>query len=181
MMEDRANKLTPPASGGTPWNFTMLHSFSNVPDGAYPYASLIFDQHGALYGTTRAGGNSEFGTVYKLTPPVAGGTQWTETVLYSFMSGADGADPFGGLIIDQHGALYGTTREGANAGNGTVYKLTPPPRGGTPWNFTVLHSFTGAPDGGSPSAGLILDRHDALYGSTGSGGNSGYGTVFKVE
>jgi uncharacterized repeat protein (TIGR03803 family) len=79
------------------------------------------------------------------------------------------------------GALYGTTREGANAGNGSVFKLTPPAGGGTPWSLTVLHSFTGAPDGGNPYAGLVFDRTGALYGTTSAGGNSGFGTVFFVQ
>jgi uncharacterized repeat protein (TIGR03803 family) len=81
-------KLAPPAKGGTQWSRTLLHGFSSAPDGVQPYAGVIFDGSGALYGTTTFGGNPAFGTVYKLTPPATGGgTLWTETVLYSFTGG----------------------------------------------------------------------------------------------
>src|SRR5262249_22218035 len=148
-------KLTPPASGTT-WNFTLLYAFGPVsgsnggPDGAIPsYAPLVFDNSGALYGTTRAGGPCQncglgFGTVYKLTPPAGGappGTLWTEAVLHFFAGTPDGADPYGGVIFGDDGALYGTTRA---TGFGTVYKLTPPASGapsGSPWTMTQLYRF----------------------------------------
>ena len=71
----------------------MLYSFKGQPDGANPQGTLIADTQGALYGTTVNGGSHNHGTVFTLTPPAAGQTQWTESVLYSFTGGADGGTP----------------------------------------------------------------------------------------
>ncbi|MGH9208408.1 MAG: choice-of-anchor tandem repeat GloVer-containing protein, partial [Acidimicrobiales bacterium] len=164
-------KLSP---GGTE---TVLHSFTGSPiDGANPYAGLIADSSGNLYGTTYGGGASQNGVVFKLTP---GGT---ETVLYSFCSltgCSDGAAPQAGLIADSSGNLYGTTAAGGasaacTVGCGVVFKLTP---GGTE---TVLYSFTGGGDGALPEAGLIADSSGNLYGTTEIGGALNSGTVFKL-
>src|SRR5262249_25609456 len=126
-------------------------------------------------GTTRAGGPCQncglgFGTVYKLTPPAGGappGTLWTEAVLHFFAGTPDGADPYGGVIFGDDGALYGTTRA---TGFGTVYKLTPPASGapsGSPWTMTQLYRFQNAPDGRDPFAGVVFDRHKKrMYGTT---------------
>ena len=94
-----------------------------------PYAGLIADEEGALYGTTGNGGIN-FGTVFKLTPPANGQTTWTETVLYRFCSQpscSDGGLPLAGLIFDKEGVLYGTTFGGGSSGlvGGTVFKMTP--------------------------------------------------------
>jgi uncharacterized repeat protein (TIGR03803 family) len=168
----------------------VLYSFCSQPscsDGGAPSAGLIADEHGALYSTTRSGGISNNGTVFKLTPPPKGQTGWTETVLYSFCSQpscSDGAFPFAGLIADEQGAFYGTTAGGGVGNNGTVFKLTPPPKGQTGWTETVLYSFCSQPscsDGAGPYAGLIADEQRELYGTTSGGGSSGgYGTVFKL-
>ena len=132
-------KLTPPAKGQTAWTETVLYSFCSQPscsDGVNPYAGLIADKEGALYGTTLAAGVAQLGgTVFKLAPPAKGQTAWTETVLYRFSGGSDGADPFAGLIADKQGALYGTTiggGSGCSSGCGTVFKLNlcPEPK----WN-----------------------------------------------
>jgi uncharacterized repeat protein (TIGR03803 family) len=169
----------------------VLYSFCSLPncnDGASPYAGLIADEQGALYGTTLGGGtgvgNSGQGVVFKLTPPAKGQTAWTETVLYIFCSllnCSDGATPMAGLIADNSGALYGTTRlGGTGSDDGTVFKLIPPAKGHTAWTEIVLHSFTGSPDGRNTVAGLIADNWGALYGTTVLGGASDYGTVFKL-
>jgi uncharacterized repeat protein (TIGR03803 family) len=139
-------KLTPPSQGQTEWTETVLYSFCSLPncsDGKNPLGStLIADRQGTLYGTTSAGGATDLGTVFKLTPPRKGQTDWVETVLYNFCSVpncSDGATPAGGLItdnpsasddegpfnthlfIDKHGALYGTTFYGGGAADsGTV-------------------------------------------------------------
>jgi uncharacterized repeat protein (TIGR03803 family) len=100
-------------------NETVLHTFTGAPDGASPSAGLISDATGNLYGTTGLGGLYGWGTVFKLDP--AG----NETVLHSFTSGEDGAVPWGGLIRDAQGGLYGTTYYGGAYGAGTVFKITP--------------------------------------------------------
>ncbi|MCI0598780.1 MAG: hypothetical protein L0Y60_04545, partial [Beijerinckiaceae bacterium] len=121
-------KLAPPAAGKTQWTETVLYSFK---DHHYGYANpgLIFDKQGALYGTTNGGG-AYMGTVFKLTPPGIGQTQWTWTLLNQFGRTTNGGlKPYAGLILDNTGALYGTTSVGGFApdplrGFGTVFKLT---------------------------------------------------------
>jgi len=150
---------------------TVLHSFqSQSGDGYYPYAGLVMDKTGNLYGTTYGGGAYGEGTVYKVAP--AG----TETVLYSFGSQAgDGANPFAGFIMDKKGNLYGTTDWGGTYGAGTVYKVTP---AGTE---TILYSFgSQSGDGANPQACLVMDKTGNLYGTTYGGGAYGSGTVYKV-
>jgi uncharacterized repeat protein (TIGR03803 family) len=154
---------------------TTLYSFTGGSDGAYPYAGLIQDRAGNLYGTTEWGGNYGFGTVFKLEQ---GGT---ETILYSFTGGSDGAQPLAGLIRDPAGNLYGTTWKGGDLpacygqGCGVVFKLD---SAGTE---TVLYAFTGGLDGWAPRAGLIRDAAGNFYGTTYAGGAFDLGTVFKLD
>jgi len=170
-------KLTPPASSGGQWTENVLYRFKGGVDGWQPNGSLIFDKQGALYGATgNGGGKANAGTVFKLTPPATSGGQWTETVLYRFSGGADGDGPFGGLVFDQEGALYGATGFGGPQG-GFVFKLTPPKSGQGPWTKTLLANLGQA--GGQPSVGLIFDNQGALYG-VGSGDILQSGAVFKL-
>jgi uncharacterized repeat protein (TIGR03803 family) len=171
------------SSAGAQATFKTLHKFTGGTDGDAPYAGLIFDQVGNLYGTTFQGGAHGWGTVFQLTPNQNGG--WTEHVLDSFCSPtncADGQRPQAGLIFDQVGNLYGTTWEGGAQGPGTVFQLTPNQNGG--WTEHVLHSFCSRPhcaDGGNPFAGLTFDLVGNLYGTTSTGGRSQYGgTVFQL-
>ena len=103
----------------------------------------------------------------------------TETVLYAFKGGSDGANPEAGLIADSNGNLYGTTAEGGASNVGTVFELMPPAVAGGAWTETVLHTFTGGSDGGNPKGSLIADSKGNLYGTT-SGGTSNGGTVFEL-
>jgi uncharacterized repeat protein (TIGR03803 family) len=103
-----------------------------------------------------------------------------ETVLHAFSGGTDGAFPYGGVVRDAAGNLYGTTSAGGNTGCGgggcgTVFKLD------KQGNETVLYTFTGGTDGGTPYAGLIRDRAGILYGTAFIGGATGNGVVFKVS
>jgi len=158
----------------TSGNETVLHSFTNSPDGAQPVASLVMDKSGNLHGTTVGGGASNFGTVFEVD------TTGKETVLHSF-SGVDGGFPEAGLVMDKAGNLYGTTASGGSANAGTVFKLA------TSGTETVLHSFTDVPDGAVPNAGLVRDEAGNLYGTTAFGGAFGddpfpsTGTVFEVD
>ena len=157
-----------------PWQETVLYSFLNGGDGAYPgYGNLIF-QAGDIYGSTAGGGNSGLGTVYELMPS---GDGWTESVLHSF-SGSDGATPFSGVLFDSSGNLYGTTTAGGTGNAGTVFKMTY--SSGSGWTESVLYSFLNGNDGGYPTAGLTLGSSGVLYGATSNGGSGGGGTVFKL-
>ncbi len=178
-----AFELSPREGGG--WTETVLHSFGNGTDGQNPYAGLIIDAAGNLYGTTGGGGIHGDGTVFELSPREGGG--YTETVLHSFGNPAtqDGNGPLGGLISDAAGNLYGTTEGGGIHSGGTAFELSPREGGG--WTETLLHSF-GNPatqDGFAPSAGLISDSAGNLYSTTFLGGihscqGAGCGTVFEL-
>jgi uncharacterized repeat protein (TIGR03803 family) len=152
---------------------TDLYSFSGGKDGGYPYSGLVRDAAGDLYGTTNYGGSSREGTVFKVD------TSRGETVLYSFGScDTDGCAPWGGVVLDQAGNLYGTTIEGDGAdGRGTVFKLD---AGGSE---TLLHKFVGYPsDGAYPFyTNVLMDAKGNLYGITEQGGASNEGMVYKLS
>lgn len=182
-----AFQLNRPSTSGGAWTEVVIYSFGNTPDGCSPSAGFISGQNGVLYGVTRDGGNSAFGTVFSLTPPAVPGQPWTETLLYDFAGiPNDGEYPVGNLVMGANGVLYGATLMGGAAGDGAVFSLTPPATPGGAWTETVLYSFTGAPDGSGP-AGLIM-VNGVLYGTTFAGGSlggicsaaGGCGTVFSL-
>jgi uncharacterized repeat protein (TIGR03803 family) len=144
---------------------SALYSFTDGSDGGIPYANVIQDASGNLYGTTQSGG-----TVFKLTPDNV------ETVIHPFAGGADGANPYAGLVADGSGNLYGTTQAGGAQNAGTIF--TAAPDGSAE---SVLFAFTGGIDGDQPFAGLFLGAKSELYGTTSGGGTNGLGTVFKVK
>ena len=114
------------------------------------------------------------GTVYKLTPS---NVDWTESVLHGFTTeGGDGQRPWGGVIFDQSGNLYGTTTNGPFGSFGTIYELVP---AGLTWTERILYTFQGASDGQYPYSGLIFDAAGNLYGTTCCGGADGIGTAFE--
>ncbi len=105
--------LQPPENPGDSWRERVLYSFgSSATDGVVPNSELLPANPG-FYGVTREGGAHGFGTVFLVTPPAGGGTNWSETILYSFAGSGDGAFPSGGLVTDQAGNLYGVTLVGA--------------------------------------------------------------------
>jgi len=121
-----AFELSPPATTGGKWTETLLHVFSGA-DGQYPYAALILDAKGNLYGTAIDGGANGYGAMFELSPPAKAGGAWTETVLHSFgATGTDGQNPTAALIRDGAGNLYGTAELGGAFGPyGTVFEWTP--------------------------------------------------------
>ena len=189
-------KLAANGSGG--YTESVIYRFRGGTDGWLPYGRLSIDRTGNLYGTTGFGGKKTrecphygCGVVFKLAPD--GGGAYTESVLYRFRGGRDGAGPKAGLIMDRAGNLYGTTVGGGGSskcdgGCGTVFKLTPDGSGG--YSESVLYRFTGWSNGWSPETGLILDRAGNLYGTTGLGGNNtgncspaiaGCGVVYEIH
>ena len=170
--------LRPPASVCKtvlcPWTETVLYRFTGGSDGGfgnfpYGYADvLVFDRAGNIYGTTPNGGAYGYGVVFKLTQS---GGSWTESVLWSFTGGDDGANPLSGVIFDSAGNLYGTAESGGTHGEGVVYELSPSESG---WTQSTLYSF-GAQDAPYPFGGLAMDAQGNLYGTTGgfySGGEA---------
>ena len=115
-------ELSPQSGGG--WTQTVLHNFhSDSQDGSHSWDGLIFDASGNLYGTTPDGGVNGKGAVFELSPQSGGG--WSEQILYSLGYGPDGSQPFGGLVSDTAGNLYGTTEYGGADSDGTVFELSP--------------------------------------------------------
>ncbi len=196
-------QLSPQTGGG--WTQKVLYSFTGGADGANPAAGLaILSSNGVLYGTTYGGGNAGYGTAFEMTPSANG---WSEKVLYSFQSGTDGANPVADLVIGTGGTLFGTTSQGGSItitneppscttttpcvepAWGTVFALTP--KGGGAWTESVLYTFTGASDGGTPEAALLATKSNVLYGSTFWGGKTtacpvgdypqGCGTIFELS
>jgi uncharacterized repeat protein (TIGR03803 family) len=168
--------------GGTVFKLTpagelsLLDSFDDSHQGVAPGGKLAFDQQGNVYGTAREGGTNRYlvtagdGTLFKLSP------DGTETDLYNFgADSADGIGPIGGVVIDADGNLYGVTYRGGAYGVGIVFRVSPE------GVETILHTFVNnKTDGSYPSAGLIMDSHSNVYGTTESGGLYGGGTVFEV-
>jgi hypothetical protein len=176
-------KLTRDVHGD--WKETVLHTFTGGKDGREPWAGLTFDKAGNLYGTTTRGGDTHCkgrtpygcGVAFKLTPTAEG--PWTESVIHTFeTTGTGGYLPYGGLTFDSGGNLYGTAYLGGDnsvscfgdSGCGVVYELIPRAHG--PWKETVLHAFTGGPDGGIPLFYVTLDSRGNVYGTTIYGGNT---------
>lgn len=168
--------------------YKVIYSFTGGTDGGNPFSDLTLDSAGNLYGTTSGGGtgtacNGGCGTVFELKRTADG---WQEQVLYSFAGGADGSNPEAGVVFDSSGNLYGTAARGGDSSwGGTVFKLSPNPRG--QWTELTIYSFDYFSDtGGNPAAGLIFDTQGNLFGTTLDGGrggcaDDGCGAVFELK
>lgn len=198
-------ELSPGSSG---WVYTDLYTFcengGNCPDGALPRAPFSWDTKGNLYGadyggglscpgsygcgvafqmtrnvygTTFKGGPHATGTVFKLTQTSGGA--WRETLVYAFPDVSLGAYPWGNLVFDKAGNLYGVANGGDSCGAylcGEVFKLTPQKNG--KWRYSVVHGFKG-PEGAYPY-GVVIDGKGNLFGTTLGGGTYGYGVVYEL-
>ncbi len=161
-------KMNPDGTG-----LTILHSFTATTDsansdGANPFGGVILSDD-ILYGTTRAGGASGAGTIFRVN---IDGTSFEN--LYSFSGGIDGDFPNGKLLLSDN-TLYGATEEGGKSESGTVFRIHTDGTG-----FVNLHRFEANTDGANPKSGLVL-RESTLYGTTSEGGGSGSGSVFAIS
>lgn len=177
---------------------TVLFNILGGADGTNPRSGLTSDASGNLYATTEYGGGSSgcpngCGAALKFSPASGGG--WTEIILHSFTGGSDGGNPYGSLVADSSGNLYGTASRGGNLsasacvpyGCGVVFEFSPNSSGG--WTETVLHTFDGERDGAVPWTSLTIDSTGNLYGTAASGGNLtvtpcapyGCGVVFELS
>jgi|HubBroStandDraft_6_1064221.scaffolds.fasta_scaffold68787_4 uncharacterized repeat protein (TIGR03803 family) len=164
----------------------VLYAFKGAKDGALPYAPLLQDAAGNLYGVALNGGDfscpqqplSGCGTVFKLAK------DGRLTVLHSFTGGKDGAFPSAGLLMDSAGNLYGAAQAGGQsgcglngAGCGTLFKIS------SSGKLRVLYTFTDGTDGAYPNGRLVQDSAGNLYGSTYEGDQlpTFYGVVFKLS
>ena len=186
-------ELSPPSSEGQAWAFDTLYTFSALDGDS---GDLLRDQVGNLYGTSYFGGSGACGagcgTVFEVSPPAQQGGAWTGAIIYNFQDPSDGLSPYGGLVMDRKGSLYGTTVGGgdqscnADEGCGTVFQLVPPTQQGGAWTKNLLYAFHGT-DGSEPYATLIFDKKGNLYGTTNVGGppgcadKLGCGTAFELS
>jgi uncharacterized repeat protein (TIGR03803 family) len=158
------------------WKLNVIHTFTGGADGLGGSAGrLIFDAAGNIYGASTVGGVNGKGTIFQLTHTQGA---WVLKTLYAFKDTPDGALPYGGVIFDKAGNLYGTTYYAGANDFGTVYKLT---HSNGSWTERVLYSFKGGSDGGSPISTLVADAKGNLYGTNSEGGSGcGCGTIFKM-
>jgi len=185
-------QLAPPSGVGA-WTESILHNFTGPPDGMHPFAGLVFGvggNAGSLFGTTVMGGTGggSGGTVFEVSPPSAGGGNWSEAVLYDFSGGGkagrDGAgDPEGTLLVEPDGTVFGTTHGSCYSGTfpSTVFKMTGPASSGGAWTLHNIFSFIPGPsghvgggggaEGWCPTAGVI-SQGGALYGATYEGASA---------
>lgn len=173
------------------WTETPSYMFMpGGQDANNPVGVPIFDQSGALYGTSEFGGGvncnggAGCGTVFKL---VRSGNTFNESILYSFTNdGINGYRTYAGVVFDTSGNLFGTNFYGPPTGCpqfyaggcGTVYQLTP---SGNTWTDNTLYAFQSGTDGRFPVAGVLFDTSGNLFGATVDGGDGGGGTVFELE
>lgn len=176
-------QLTATAGG---WTKTSLHDFQNGADGGNPYSGVTLDEDGRLYGTAYQGGGSSIhcdppdgcGTVYMLSHSASG---WTFETIHAFSDADQAENPFGGVIFDSEGNLYGTTVFVGNGG-GAAFQLTPSENGS--WTYRLVYGFQhnsncgyGAP---GPRASLMMDPSGNLWGTTWEEGSGCDGTAFKL-
>jgi len=157
------------------WTLEVIHAFTGGVDGSTGSAGRMILRNGHLFGAATTGGTYGSGVIFELTPS---GGEWDFRTIYSFKGQPDGSFPYGALLFDASGRIYGTTYYGGAHNIGAVYKLSPQPIG--EWEEKVLYSFRGGTDGNSPISNLIFDGAGNLYGTTSEGG-LGSGTIFKLS
>ena len=194
-------EVSPNASGG--WSETIIYNFSGNGDGWDPVGPLVFDNHGNFYGTAVMGGSSNddcgpyygCGEVFQLSPSSDGG--WSKATVYAFQEDLNGGYPYGGVILDAEGNLYGTDSTGgrpsdcqAFQGCGLAFALRPNGKGA--WTESTLFAFGDSKDdfgtstGAFPYGSLVFGPSGYLYGTASYGGrlnngNNAYGVIFQLS
>jgi uncharacterized repeat protein (TIGR03803 family) len=174
--------------------FRIIHNFTGGKDGGIPYAGLIIDQNGNLYGTAFLGGrgtcppqNIGCGTVFEMTPSASA---WTFKTIYAFLGNNDGSGPYAPVAFGPDGSLYGTTNQGGDqscaSGCGVIFRVKPPTKAcqSCAWTESVLYRFEGGADGFYPLSNVSSDKASNLYGTTEQGGAGNYGgagTVWELS
>jgi len=179
--------LNPPAQAGGAWTDTVLYSFQGTPDVSQPDFELVKDKAGNFYGATELGGQNNWGAVFELSPPAQQGGAWTETILYNFTDGLDGAVPEGGVVFGLGGALYGVGTYGgpSKTGNcypdgcGVVFQLLPPAQQGGAWTESAIYNFPANPTLGHDLK-LATNPSGKLFGTTQYLGSNSLGSVFEL-
>jgi uncharacterized repeat protein (TIGR03803 family) len=161
------------------WQFNTIHAFTGGNGGSIgSLGPLLLDATGKLYGVTELGGRHSAGIAFRLAKGHNGA--WNFSTLWTFKGQPDAGYPYGGLIPDATGNLYGTTYYGGANGVGSVYELSP---GQSGWTERVLYSFKGGTDGSLPTTTLFFDKANNLMGTTSTGGRPSCdcGTIFKLK
>ena len=163
------------------WQEHVLHRFTGFSDGAETSSGVTLDTAGNLYGTTLIGGGKNgctggCGTVYKVAPQHNG--RWRETLIHTFGNGHNGAWPYGGVVMEKAGNLYGFALGPGGASCNVIYKLAPAPKG--KWKYSIVHTFGEGHDGCTAVGNLTIDSSGNLYGGTMDGGAYGYGVAFEI-
>lgn len=156
---------------GTDGEFSVLHAFDNAFQAGVPIGAPVLDPFGNLYGTTLfggIGGGYGGGTIFRLS------ADGDFSIVHSFAA-ADGVSPYGRLVSDLSGNIFGTTSQGGSGlGGGTIFRLA------TDGTYSVLHSFDTQSAGYMPLGGLTIDAAGNLFGTTQRGGAFGdFGTIFR--
>lgn len=159
-----------------PWKQRVLDAFGSGSGGEDPYAGLVVDGAGNLYGTTIEGGSTGSGVVFELERH---GNRYKEKVLHTFTGSPDGSTPYAGLTFDGSGNLYGATLFGGPHNAGTIFEMELKARGR--YKEHTLYSFAGGNDGANPKGEPILDGSGNLYGTTEGGGQFGDGVVYEIS
>ena len=178
--------LGPSAASAEEWTLTTLYSFKGGGDGQTPDGGVVADASGALYGTTQGADSPDlWGTIFKVTPPSDGSSDWTEQVLLHFPGGASGYAPAAGVIFGPAGSLYGTafgggTTKAGGSPSGVTYRLYPPAPSIERWHPSLVYSFA---NGDQPHASLLHGPGNVLYGTAATSapaGSSGRGSAFVL-
>jgi uncharacterized repeat protein (TIGR03803 family) len=161
------------------WHEKVLHAFTGGADGGVgSLGPLLLDKGGHVYGVTEEGGAQSAGTVFELSQKSK--KSWNLTTLYAFKGTPDAGNPYGGLVADASGDLFGTTYYGGTSGYGTVFELVR--HGKNKYAERVLYSFKGGNDGSSSTSTLLLSASNELFGTTSAGGGTcDCGTIFEVN